>query len=379
MCEQRSGGGQRERTNGPASFSFGPGPSRTATARALSEVRQRDVRPHLVRSNARTRVSNARMDTRTLALPALVFLVCVTDLTRAQTPADEWFTLRKIAPNVWAAIDNPKAKQRTYANAGFVIDDDGVVVIDTLTGDESARHLLQQIRKLTALPVKFVVNTHYHGDHVGGNKVFTDLGARVLAHRNVREWIHAENLRLLGDNPKPELKTLIEQFVAPTVSYTEAVDIYLASRVVQVRSFPGHTGGDSVVIVPDAKVVFGGDLVWRDMVPNTVDGSTRPWIQTLDTLAKEYAGYTFVPGHGDLASAQDVTVFRDYLATLQKLVGDARAGGKSGDAIAQAVMPALTEKYGHWGLFEYLAPRNIAEADAEQSGKKRIPQASPVK
>jgi glyoxylase-like metal-dependent hydrolase (beta-lactamase superfamily II) len=319
------------------------------------------------------------MNTRTLALPGLVFLVCVAHVTRAQTPADEWFTLRKIAPNVWAAIDNPKAKQRAYANAGFVVGDDGVVVIDTLTTEESARHLLQQIRKLTALPVKFVVNTHYHGDHVGGNKVFTDIGARVLAHRNVREWIHAENLRLLGDNPKPELKTLIEQFVAPTVSYAEAVDVYLGSRVVQVRSFPGHTGGDSVVILPDAKVVFGGDLVWRNMVPNTVDGSTKPWMQTLETLAGTYAGYTFVPGHGDVSTAKDVTAFRDYLATLQKLVADARAGGKSGDAATQAVMPALTEKYGHWGFFEYLVPRNIAEAEAELSGTKRIPQASPVK
>ena len=299
--------------------------------------------------------------------------------TRAQTPADEWFTLRQLAPNAWAAIDNPHVKQRAYANAGFVVGDDGVVVIDTLTGDESARHLLQQIRKLTALPVRFVVNTHYHGDHVGGNKVFADLGAHVLAHRNVRGWIHAENLRMLGDNPKPELKTFVEQLVAPTVSYTDAVDLYLGSRVVQVRSFPGHTGGDSVIVVPDAKVVFGGDLLWRGMIPNTVDGSTRAWIQTLDTLANAYAGYTFVPGHGDLASAQDVTAFRDYLATVQKLVADARAGGKSGDALMQSVLPALKTNYGALALFEYLGPRNIAEAEAEQNGTKRIPQASPVK
>lgn len=312
-----------------------------------------------------------------------LFLSClslsVTGSTRAQTPAGEWFTLTKIAPNVWAAVDNPKAKQRAYANAGIVIGDDGVVVIDTLTGDESARHLLQEIRKLTTLPVKFVVNTHYHGDHVGGNKVFTDIGARVLAHRNVRGWIHGENLRMLGDNPKPELKTLIEQFVAPTVSYTDAVDLYLGSRAIQVRSFPGHTGGDSVVIVPDAKAVFGGDLVWKHAIPNMVDASTKPWIQTLDTLASTYAGYTFVLGHGDLASAQDVTAFRDYLATVVKLVADARAGGKSGDAVTQAVMPTLTEKYGHWGFFQYLAPRNIAEADAELSGKKRVPQPAPPK
>lgn len=300
--------------------------------------------------------------------------------SRAQQPADEWFTLTKIGPNVWAAVDNPKAKQRAYSNAGIVIGDDGVVVIDTLTTEESARHLLQEIRKLTTLPVKFVVNTHYHGDHVSGNKVFADAGARILAHRNVRTWIHRENLRMLGDNPKPELKTLIESFVAPTVTYTDAVDLYLGSRAIQVRSFPGHTGGDSVVIVPDAKVVFGGDLLWRNVVPNTIDGSTKAWIQTLSALASDYAGYTFVSGHGGIATAADVLALRDYLALVQKLVSDARASGKTGEAVSAAVLPALKETYGAWEGFEYLAPRNIAEADAEQSGKKRIPQpASPAK
>ena len=178
---------------------------------------------------------------------------------------------------------------------------------------------------------------------------------------------------MLGDNPKPELKTFVEQLVAPTVSYTDAVDLYLGSRAVHIRSFPGHTGGDSVVIVPDAKVVFGGDLVWRNFVPNTVDASTKPWMATLGAFAGTYPDYTFVPGHGGLATAQDVTAFRDYLATLQKLVADARAGGKSGDALTQVVLPTLTKQYGHWDGFAYLAPLNIAQADAELSVTKRVP------
>jgi cyclase len=313
------------------------------------------------------------MHIRQLVLAGLAVALCETGVTRAQTPAEPGYTLRNIGPNVWAAIDDPKAKQRSFVNAGFVIGDDGVIVVDTLTTEDAARHLLQEIRKLTSLPVKFIVNTHYHGDHVGGNKVFADTGARILAHRNVRTWIHTENLRLLGDNPKPELKTLIASYVAPTVSYTDAVDLYLGSRLIHVRHFPGHTGGDSVVIVPDAKAVFGGDLLWKNIVPNTVDGSTKAWMQTLDTLATTYAGHTFVPGHGELATAQDVTAFRDYFATLQKLVADARAGGRSGDALTQAVMPALKGKFGTWELFGYLAPLNIAQADAEQGGTKRVP------
>ena len=100
---------------------------------------------------------------RTFILLVLVLLVCEPGAPRAQAPAGEWFTLNKMAPGVWAAIDNPKAKQRSYANAGFVIGDDGVLVIDTLLGDESARHLLQEIRKLTNLPVNFQAEAELNG------------------------------------------------------------------------------------------------------------------------------------------------------------------------------------------------------------------------
>ena len=313
------------------------------------------------------------MRLRTLFLPGLFLLACETGAMRAQTSADPWFTLNKIGPGVWAAVDNPNAKQRSYANAGVVVGDDGVIVIDTLTGDEAAGHFLGEIRKLTSLPLTFAVNTHYHGDHVAGNRVFSESGARILAHRNVRGWIHAENLRMLGEKPNPDLRAFVERFVAPTVSYTDAVDLFTGARTVEVRSFPGHTGGDSVVIVPDARVVFMGDLLWRDMVPNTVDGSTAAWIQTLSALASKYADYTFVPGHGGISRAQDVIAFRDYLESVQKLVADARAAGRTGDGVAQSVLPALKANYGTWEGFEYLAPRNIAEADAEQSGKKRVP------
>jgi cyclase len=319
------------------------------------------------------KVSNALMKIRLYLLVGLAILTAAGGIPQAQAPTDAWFTLNQIGPNVWAAVDNPNAKQRSYANAGVIVGDDGVVVVDTMTGSDASARLFQEVRRLTNLPVKFVVNTHYHGDHVAGNKAFADTGARILAHRNVRTWIHTENLRMLGDNPKPELTKLIQSFVAPTVSYSDAVDLYLGSRVVQVRSFPGHTGGDSVVIVPDAKAVFGGDLLWKNVTPNTIDGSTKPWMQTLDALATTYAGHTFVPGHGGLATAQDVTTLRDYLATVQKLVAEARAGGKSADALTQTVLPTLTKQYGHWEGFAYLAPLNIAEADAELSGKKRVP------
>ena len=132
------------------------------------------------------------------------------------------------------------------------------------------------------------------------------------------------------------------------------------------------------MLIPDARVVFAGDLFWRNMLPNLVDASTNPWIATLETLATN-AGYVFVPGHGDVGTVQDVTAFREYLVTLRALVSDARAQGKTGAPLTQTVLPALSGKYGQWEGFTYLAEPNILQMDEEMSGRKRIPAAQPMK
>jgi cyclase len=316
-----------------------------------------------------------------LALALGLCALRVSSVSGAQN-AELPFTLKQVGPNVWAAISNPKSTTAAGANTGFVIGDDGVAVIDaTLNGEADgsfrpvpSQELLAAIRRVTMLPVRFVINTHYHLDHTGGNAVFVNAGAVAVAHQNVRGWTHSENLKLLGKEIKPMQKTAIEAIPLPTVTYDQVIDLYLGSRLIRVRSFPGHTGGDSVVLIPDAKVVFAGDLFWRDMVPNMIDASTDAWINTLAILAKSEAGATFVSGHGDVGNAQDVSVFRDYLATVRKLVSDARARGQSGEALADAVMPALAAKYSSWDAFKYLARLNVLETDAELSGKKRIPQ-----
>jgi cyclase len=121
------------------------------------------------------------------------------------------FSLKNIAPNVWAVIE-----PGGLSNAGFVVGDDGVAVIDSFVNVDSAgafsldgaQQVLAEIRKVTSLPVKYVVNTHYHLDHVSGNSVFVDAGAKIVAQRNVRKWMQTETLRLFGDRIKPEQKGL---------------------------------------------------------------------------------------------------------------------------------------------------------------------------
>jgi cyclase len=311
-----------------------------------------------------------------LIVPFLLILCAVSGMG-AQENANRLFTLKQVGPNVWAAIE-----PGGMSNAGVVIGDDGVLVIDTLVtadavgnpGTEEAEQLLAEIRKLTPLPVKYVVNTHYHLDHVSGNGNFAGAGATLMAQTYVRGWIHSENLKLFGNDIKPQQKAFVEALPAPALVYDGGVDLYLGSRRIQIRSFPGHTGGDSVVIVPDAKTVFAGDLFWRNVLPNLMDATTKLWIETLDTLVETHSDFTVVPGHGDVGAISDVIAFREYLATLRNGVADAQARGESGDAVVQSVVPGLKAKFGEWGFFELLAAPNVRDVDRELTGTKRIPQ-----
>src|SRR5262249_7099865 len=144
----------------------------------------------------------------------------------AQAPnATPPFQSKLIGPNVWALIDD--AKGDAGANAGFVVGDDGVAVIDTFENEAAAKALLAQIHSLTHLPIKFVVNTHYHLDHVAGNRVFANQGAVVLGQENIRSWINKENLKFFGDKIKPEEKTMVRDLFAPEVTYTSGLTLFL--------------------------------------------------------------------------------------------------------------------------------------------------------
>src|SRR5215469_15868867 len=279
------------------------------------------------------------------------------------------FTVKKIGEGVYAAISPDGSK--AGSNAGFIVGSTGVLVVDTFVDAAPAKDLLAEIRKTTNLPIRFVVNTHYHLDHTGGNAVFADAGATILAHRNVRSWLRSENLKFFPD-AKPEQKTRVASLVLPDVVYTDAVDIYLGSRLLQVRYMLGHTGGDSVVIIPDANVVFGGDLIWQKHFPNLIDANTADWIKSLEQLQADHSSATFVSGHGDLASPEDVRNFRDYLVTLRDDIAKAQAQGKSNQELLDLVSAQIKAKYADWS-FQQFIPHNIQQTAAELKGEKKVP------
>ena len=289
--------------------------------------------------------------------------------TSAQDAPD--FTLKKLADNVYAAVSPDGGK--AGSNAGFIVGQNGVLVVDTFISPQAGQQLLDEIRKTTKVPVRYVVNTHYHLDHTGGNSVFADAGATIIAQHNVRNWERTENLKFFGPNPQPEQKARVESLTLPDLVYEGGLELYLGGGPIVVHEFPGHTGGDSALFDPEANVVFTGDLFWNHHLPNLIDASTDKWIATLDKMLAHHPKATFVPGHGDVGTATDVRDFRDYLTALRKSIADAQAQGKSGPALVEAVSAELKPRYGTWGFYEHFITRNIEQTAAEVAGTKKIP------
>ena len=306
----------------------------------------------------------------------LLVMALATAPAAAQTPPRKVpFQLQQIGPGVYAAISNE-------SNAGFIIGDDGVLVVDSFFNPDTAKALLGEIRKLTPKPVRYVVNTHYHLDHTGGDPVFKDAGAIVITHRNVRAWMRPENLHMFGDVPDPAFKAKMEERIAqlplPDLVTENPLTLWLGARRVDIRPVEGHTGGDLVVGVPDAKVLFCGDMLWR-MPPNIVDGRVSAWIATERSFEQlpDAASMAFVPGHGDMGTVKDVAIFRGYLTDLVSLTTAARRSGLKGDVLVADVLPKLRALHTDYPTPERPITAEVRFMEQELDGTKRLPQPVP--
>ena len=240
---------------------------------------------------------------------------------------------RRVAAGVWfvqgEAEMGSAANRNFISNAAFVVTDGGVVVIDSLGSPPLAEEMILEIRRVTAQPIRFVIVTHYHADHIYGLQAFKAAGATIVAHPSGRDYLNSETARLRLEASRQELFPWIDETtrVLPADRWLEQEDTILRIGTFDFRIRhvgPAHTPEDLVVYLPKRHVLFSGDVVLRGRIPFVGQADSRQWIDSLTQLI-EFKPRLLVPGHGEVSTdpTSDMTLTRDYLQHLRKTMAEA--------------------------------------------------------
>ena len=242
--------------------------------------------------------------------------------------------LQPVAPNIWfvqgEAALGTQENRNFISNAGVIVTPAGVVVVDALGSPAVAADLLEAIRGITPLPVRYVILTHYHADHIYGLQVFKDQGATVLAHEAGREYLQSDAAQLRLQATRESLAPWVDAKtrLVPADRWLHADEtLELGGVRLQLRHVgPAHTPEDLTVFVEGARVLFAGDLAFRGRIPYVGQADSRGWIAALTRLINS-APAAIVPGHGPMSTEAlaDLRLTRDYLQYLRDTMGRAAA------------------------------------------------------
>lgn len=227
-------------------------------------------------------------------------------------------------------------------NVGVVIGDDGLLVIDTRSTHQEARDLLDELATLSPKPVRWVINTHYHWDHVYGNAMFE--GAEIWGHElcraalnDIGEEMKAWAKAWLPDEVHPDIDQV--EIVAPERVFSDHVSLDIGREVSMSYHGFGHTDSDIVVRVPDADVAFFGDLVEEGAPPNFGDSYPVAWPLSLLVASEDLTGVV-VPGHGDVVGPEFVRMQQRELSEVAELASAYVSGQMSlGQAVSSGPYP----------------------------------------
>ena len=228
-------------------------------------------------------------------------------------------------------------------NIGAITGMDGILIVDDDYKAVSQK-LAAALKELGSEKPRFILNTHWHGDHTEGNQYF-GKDSIIIAHINVRKRL-LDPPTLFGQKPE-----LYPAFALPIVTYTESMSLYLNGEEIRAVHFPnGHTDGDTVVFFKNANVVHLGDDFFVNRFPFVdIDsgGSVQGLINNVAELIKQIpADAKLIPGHGPLATIADLKAFHQTLVETSNIVQAEMKKGKSLDDIKKAGLP---EKYKEWG------------------------------
>ncbi len=277
--------------------------------------------------------------------------------------------VREIAPGVYAhqapVTIMDAASLGDLANVGFIVGDDAVAVIDTGGSVLDGRRLAKAIAKVTDKPIRYVINTHGHPDHIFGNAAFVAPGVTFVGHKNLpraiaqRGPLYIKNLRTTMG------AALIDdvRLVPPTLLVDNETPLDLGHRTILLRAWPPmHTDCDLTVFDEKTATLFTGDLVFLQHVP-VIDGSIKGWLAAMDLLAAIPAKLA-VPGHGTIGVAWPEALAAEK-AYFTKLTADLRGLVKEGADINAAAQTAGRSEASKWQLFGVYNPRNATAGFAE--------------
>jgi quinoprotein relay system zinc metallohydrolase 2 len=253
--------------------------------------------------------------------------------------------------------------QGATANVGFVVGNDAVVVIDTGGSLHEGRRLLAAIRNVTTKPIRYVINTHAHPDHVFGNAAFRDAATIFIGHHNLTRALALRGSYYL-EGFRRSMGTMLDgvELIAPQRAVETELALDLGHRALKLRAWAAaHSDSDLTVLDETSGTLFAGDLVFLKHVP-VIDGSLRGWLSTLEPLAAIPAKRV-VPGHGPMADWP--AALADERRYLERMAQDTRDFIKRGVPIAHAAAAAGMSEKSQWDLFEEYNARNATAAFAE--------------
>jgi quinoprotein relay system zinc metallohydrolase 2 len=270
----------------------------------------------------------------------------------------------QVAPGVYVHIGQHKDFEDGYdgdiANIGFIIGTEAVAVIDTGGSYAVGMALKEALRAITQLPVRYVINTHGHPDHVFGNAAFmqSDGAPQLVGHARLppalaaRRDTYLRNLaRQLGDGADKSA------LIAPGKTVQDHLTLDLGRRKLELTAWPSaHTDHDLTVFDSATGTLFTGDLLFIERTPS-VDGDINGWLAATQQL-KRLPAPVVVPGHGPVTRDKNRALDRqaDYLATLLR---DVRTSVRRGDSMTAAMSTAAASERTRWQLFDVVNRRNV--------------------
>jgi glyoxylase-like metal-dependent hydrolase (beta-lactamase superfamily II) len=261
-------------------------------------------------------------------------------------------------------------------NTGIIVGDDGVMVIDAQATPAMAGDVIARVAKVTDKPVKYVLLTHYHAVRVLGASAFK--GAEILASNATRD--------LIAERGKQDMDSEIGRFPRlfrtaetisgltwPTITFPDQISVWLGRREVRIIHVGrGHTAGDVIAIVPDAGVVFSGDLVEYKSACYCGDAHFTEWLATLDHLAELQAN-ALLPGRGATLTSPEmvkegIEVTSDFIATLYNSVQESVTKGRSLKEAFDFVRLTMDPKFKDFAIYEHCLPFSVSRAYDEARG-----------